>query len=291
MTAPVPKTIFHYTSASALPSIIQPNGEASLYATHSNYLNDSNELSTGISLVKDILKNRPEILKLPDDRLGYLEIYFNAANTLEEHEGYFLTCFSETTGIVDQWRGYGNSGYGFALGFNYLDIVEFSSKFNNVHFLKCVYDQDKQIELIVNSAEKANSEYGERSAQLGITDGFLSKALNNFTFANTILESTLRIKHEAFMQEREWRLVIKHSFINPPNNQSDDHVTELKFRSAARGLIPYLSLGLPKLENIIVGPSPDQTGNFKAAGMLLKSSCLKREHGIEITSENIPYRD
>ena len=264
-----------------------------MYATHSDYLNDNKELSTGITLIREILEDFPKKLNLPEERLSYLKIYFNNKSDLKGSEGYFLTCFSESTGIVDQWRGYGNAGYGFALGISHSEIANYASKYDNVHFLKCIYNRDEQVKLITDTAERANNNYGHFSKSIGIQKDQprIRNAINNYTFATTIAESALRIKHNAFKQEREWRLVVKHYYDESRVRTISEYVPKLNFRTASRGLIPYISLDLPCVSKIVVGPSPDQVGNARAVDILVKDRKKSMNHEINIKLEDIPYRE
>ena len=109
--------VFHYTSSGALPSIVTSGTETIIRATGIEYLNDQSELHTGLELVSSILTQEPHILELDELAINALRNTF-FEDTLETFsDRYYVACFSCATGLVDQWRGYGENGIGFALGF------------------------------------------------------------------------------------------------------------------------------------------------------------------------------
>lgn len=130
--------VFHYTSSSVLPSIISSGMETTIWATGIEFLNDQSELHIGLELVTSILSHEPHILELDDLAIEALRDTF-IEDTLETFaDRYYVACFSSATGLVDQWRRYGENGIGFALGFTRSQIEENFLNYPNVGTVECL---------------------------------------------------------------------------------------------------------------------------------------------------------
>ena len=281
--------VFHYTSSGALPSIVTSGTETIIRATGIEYLNDQSELHTGLELVSSILTQEPHILELDELAIDALRNTF-FEDTLETFsDRYYVACFSCATGLVDQWRGYGENGIGFALGFTRSQIEDNFSQYPNVETVECLYEPEEQRNAIIESVKRVDEFFSrlERSAIDGY-DRSIDPGMFHFALKDALQKQLLRIKHTAYHQEREWRIIIA-PLSGGPNNDKN-LILKPKFRSSPRGLIPYVSLSLPRLRALIVGPSDYQEQNIKAARLLLRHIGYSRLADDMVKGESIPFR-
>ena len=199
--------VYHYTTATAVSSIFRAPNELILWATLASHLNDTSEIETGRKLVIDIIDNSTTDLELEDHNIEYLRGYFSSNSAAVYRSNIYLTCFSEAIGRVDQWRGYGAYGSGFAIGFNVEDIERSFQQIGNAYFLKCIYKENEQRSAIVTAARSAGEQYRKilSGSEITIKD---DKGFQSYGIARAIEEQVLRMKHGPYESEQEWRLVI-----------------------------------------------------------------------------------
>lgn len=119
------KIVYHYTSIDALFGGIivkdkpQPGKEICLWATNCRYMNDPEELNTGIRLAH-------EVLDIPSN---------DSVQTIREQakKSIHIISFSSAIDSLPMWGMYGKNGYGLALGFDTAVLKTTSG------LLKCVY--------------------------------------------------------------------------------------------------------------------------------------------------------
>jgi len=173
------------------------------------------------------------------------------ARTIETVD-YYVTSFSAEPDLLGQWRAYCMAGRGFAIGYQSAPLTRMN---NEVYLFRVTYDREEQeqavrsiIEIyipgLVEAAEVAKRDLiVAAGAALGVPLALL----------------LLAFKHEAYAEEREYRLV--RSGINPiPLDQ-------VEFRSTANMIVPFIefdladhrnnSNGKAPLAEIVVGPSVD----------------------------------
>ena len=136
---------------------------------------------------------------------------------------------------MSQWRGYGNNGYGYAIGFRRKDLI-----FPGFRMVRCIYKEEEKDPVratILNTCR----EVGEQEK----TDAN-ERILANIEALNNAVANALALKHEGFSEEREWRLV-GHSTDSCP----------LKFRTRKNRVVCYCELPLPPITRIFLGPCQD----------------------------------
>ncbi|MGQ7844879.1 DUF2971 domain-containing protein [Granulosicoccus sp. 3-233] len=284
--------LYHYTGAGSLPHILikDGGGKSTLYATHMRFLNDESEFLTGLAVLNEVLESHSDKLNIDREFLEYLIQTFEKKKDGMPLAGHYVTCFSSALGLVDQWRGYADQGLGFALGYKQADLKSMDERYENVHFLQCIYDEDKQIEAVSQAIE---TEFAELPANIS-TDkevhGFVRNALYPRRFSNIAIQ-LLRIKHPAYKQEQEWRLIVA------PRKKSKSKLAgigqfkpKLNFRSNSRGLVPYYKVKMPDLQRIVVGPSAHQRDNVLALELLLEERGASEQLRNSVQLENIPFR-
>jgi hypothetical protein len=229
------RSLFHYTSGDGLVGILKTN---CLFASHSDYMNDSTECQVIRELLTPVIEKEIELTTGALVRRGLLkkEVYnsyggayaigeannvlgvlFKAINRLAP---FFITSFCMhakgtvdfDNGLLSQWRGYGRNG-GFANEFNEAGI-------DALVLLECqkfAYDQ-------VTTGAVSYAEFAERLnptdfrglANSFIREVFASQGRDISALTGTqgvtdyirpFLRSAPFMKHFGFREENEYRIV------------------------------------------------------------------------------------
>jgi len=109
-----PAVLYHYTTAPGLLSMIK---SGHLWATESRYMNDPREFLQGADVILGVI-NR--IAKRKSAPRALLEIGQNVQRHIDEkllNVRIFSVSFCTNGDLLSQWRGYGDAGGGYALGF------------------------------------------------------------------------------------------------------------------------------------------------------------------------------
>lgn len=267
--------LHHYTSGDGVLGIVESD---SVWATRIQYMNDSKEFSHAIELADQYLRGKGE--KATDD----LEKDFcrMVKRHLENAAGLtlYVACFSEVEDSLSQWRGYCPPSFGYSIGFDGERLKQIGKQ-QGFELRKCIYDRDEQERLvkewIENSIEFLNSNYAgedDIAEYCRLKSGILLQSF--VTFAPFL-------KHIAFKDENEWRLV---SMI--PTNDP-----RTKLRPGKAMLIPYVpvKLDLPNDKDLVwnarIGPTPHMQLAMNSSTLLFNKVHFR--NGIGPTS--IPYRD
>jgi hypothetical protein len=120
----------------------------------------------------------------------------------------------------------------------------------------------------------------------------ISQAVSATTAAYPFHASSF--KHEAFCEEREWRLVfhVQRDKLIEANRAIPDKPI-IHFRAGLFGVTPYIEYPLKlsteksPLRRIVVGPCPHPDEAVKAVEMLLSANGI---NGVEVVPSQIPYR-
>jgi hypothetical protein len=259
----IPSLLYHYTTFDGLIGILETH---SLRATFSETLNDGSEWKYGRKIVKS--KSGP--------------ISSTVRNELTPPPGFvqppptrmFVTCFCEKPNLLSMWRSYTAQGGGFSLGFDGARLADL---------------------------QRANLVPGSFAPRLvkvyyGTT---LPKAMlrllqaGGHVHAEWVLENM--IKHKAFEEEREWRIIVA----DPPVSMMTFHrgnatiKVSIPVRTADRRRIPdptlpsLQPLPLP-LKKLVYGPTlRDDTALRKTLKWLLERYGYK---DVAVEASRIPYR-
>jgi Protein of unknown function (DUF2971) len=273
--------LYHYTSIDSLLSIVK---DKSLWATELKYLNDSQELSYFVELMR--------MKTLVYDAVG-LEAEIDATNQLRSwiRDWFvngaliFTTSFTEKGNVLSQWRGYCEHGKGVSLGFDPAAIVDCADR-ASFRLGRCIYDQKRHHSLaaeVVNRLVKAAVENGPDPGK-HVSQCYYS------TFeaaADEIIRIAVLTKHPAFKEEEEWRCV---------SQPVKDYVkAPIEYRSGRVSLIPFVRFPLPVVNNAlairtaIVGPSPNPELAFNGIAQFLAKYAATGQQR-QIVACQIPYR-
>lgn len=276
-TNPECRWLYHYTTSSGLIGIV---ANRSIWATDARFLNDAQELQYGRQALCEALHNEihplrsdPEYPFEPDMK-AQARVYGDLAELLEPRDGTqpqtgahtaYVASFSAQRRRLSQWRAYGTDGY--------------CLRFERELLTKSLPDLSEFAQIAYGPAAISPMAVLAMKEFRRLTDKThpLFPALSRFGLtAETLyypeaLAALATVKHEAFVEEDEWRLVV----VGRPGNAADE-----KFRSGPLGLTPYIDVTFPvdALTAVDVAPGPNQNLRTIAARMLLDSMSMNHVH-------------
>jgi hypothetical protein len=226
-----PDLLYHYTDAAGLQGILQ---SGHIWATNVRFLNDTKEGELPFEMALEALKvayaRAPE---QTEDMARHIEAeaYYGGGLPI------YLASFSSVPDSLSQWRGYGGTTQGYTVAFHRDELLAHARTLN-WDLKECVYDENllrsKVDEVVTRGLREGGGPPTSQLQAVNITNR-IHQGLRPFAE---------HFKHEAFNEEREWRLVGQE-----PNSLGDE---KIKFRVGTRGLVPYVSVPLPR----IAMPSP-----------------------------------
>lgn len=271
------ETLYHYTSLSGCLGIVD-SGE--LRASDIRYMNDSTELRHTLDLLSRLLTQR---ILAGVDEPEFLNTFLEwLSHRVVSGPMLFGASFRANGNLLSQWRGYSVHGKGVSLGFHPGEITQ-RAQAQGFSVGRCIYDpvrQEKLIEEVIDGVEKL-----ARQSGMPVPRG--EKAHSLF---ESIEEDLLRIaavlKHQAFEEEQEWRLVSP--VITDPAHGAVD------FREGASMLVPYYRFdlrgegdGVP-LNHVYIGPSSNAELSKHSLRLYLQKRRSCPRDGIAYCQ--IPYR-
>ena len=302
-----PAILYHYTAADGLLGMLQSH---QIWATNVRFMNDRSELDYGINLVGRVFEEDQFVSKLPQqDRPAFAKkkaAIRSMLDDVEKRTTHFAISFCEKANLLSQWRGYGQSGSGFALGLQTNRLREFIAEprpnvrpeeFVAVILRRVIYDKHAQ-EHFVRSWIRAiaKSIRFDRRVKLPTQTQFPYTVLD--TVLNRLLyECLVCFKHPGFHEEEEWRLIQQ-------GRVGDKDVTRVDFRTRSGRIVSYTPLtfrstaekrqpkrgdvnALPVVA-ITYGPTLDPGGSERALRAFLASRGYDADR-IVIRPSGIPF--
>ena len=246
------KPLFHYTSVGALQPIIESR---SLRVTDNRYFNDASEIANASArMVNALTTTVYRIREVPKSewsqhfaRYAALSPFLDwLKDRLSSAAAVYVGCFTENGNLLSQWRGYCPPMKGISLGF---DAGRLRAAADAQGFLlgKCIYDPAEQAAIATTLVEHLTGLLPENTPDSDYPN-----------IAKDIEPDLLRIaalmKHSAFAEEAEWRLVSPphENYVEPP----------IEYREGKSMLIPSFRFNLPRsaersveLHQVYVGPT------------------------------------
>ena len=275
-----PEILYHYTTAVGLVGIIQSQ---TLWATNAEFLNDAQELNFGRAGLRDALLQRANALNPEGDRVvdanySRATVMRNAADHLapgglfaaKQYHFVYVACFCEVDDLLSQWRSYGAEG-GYAVGFR-MDQLRLMQP--AVPGARTGGTDETALLIEVKYGDTAADEAAKRVLETVAPDPVGSPGVAGYARAQTVVLPALAgIKHAAFSEEREWRVVVV----------TDQH--KPSFRTGSLGVIPYISLRYPKeaVVDVVVGPGSEQRLREQGVQLLVGDD-------VTVRSSNAPFR-
>lgn len=265
-------TLYHYTDLNGIAGIISSK---TLWATRINYLNDYKEFMHAVGIAKGVINSRKSLPSTEplSEFYTFLESRINSVST----RNIVVTSLSEEGDLLSQWRGYCANGPGYSIGFNKKALAKRAGG-QLFKFGQCIYDPAVQLNHIQQLVVQA-----EISVQRIGADKVNEYEKSAGPFISSFLRLAPFIKHEAFQEEREWRLV-----------NDNFQTTEFLARKGRGIMIPYLEFKLTvqdgdiPIDAIILGPGHDFERAAHSLSNWLSQNNVKNPNGM--TPSRIPYR-
>jgi hypothetical protein len=275
----VDKSLYQYTSIGALLGIVQSR---SVWASHIYYVNDSREIIQACTVLDAVLDQKE--MEFEGDEREFIKQFQNWLPTFQVTPYHlFVFPLSEERSLLSQWRGYTPHGKGVSLGFSAAGLNHIL-RTPGFRIAKCLYDQREHVEVAFSLVDKMIVTLRQRLATLDVSQHHPTQRFHGLLeeFRGDLLQVLSIIKHAAFAEEREWRIV---STYFPKYT-----VPEIKFREGASMLLPYIEMALPNdcllFDEVILGPT--EHNNLSAAAL---STYLSNKKVCNKTvSSGIPYR-
>jgi hypothetical protein len=266
--------LYHYTDQRGLTGILQ---SGSVWATDTRFLNDQTEFVHGAEIGRESVKDLVAAI-IAEPLLVRMR---ETAENVERRPTYVF-CLSTTWDSLSQWRAYGGSGTGYALGFKQQGLSGVGAR-SDGGLTECVYDEQLQKELLSGYAQIGLARYSEESVDPSRDPAqCLQREIEHW--ARLVNHFPIALKDPSFSEEREWRLYF----------QESPKLPLLSVRQGGRTLVPHLVVPLQlegqasPLTEIVIGPSPD--GDLCKTGL----AALLQSIGsvdVVIRSSETPYRN
>lgn len=269
-------TLYHYTTPDAFLGIIQ---NAEFWATQIQYMNDIKEFKHAVDLTVAMID---EVIKESGTSLFLKKL----KTSVSQYDGArtFVVSFSEKADTLSQWRAYSRGG-GYSIGFDHQKLITIARK-QKWSLLPCIYDELRQRELIKELINYALNEWSSVSGPSSEEDvsHYLARK-----FYGKFMRLAPNIKHPAFSEECEWRL------IGGPFSYNRE---EAGWRSARGMLIPYhrFSLlgqdGFLPITEVHIGPHSHIYESANSVRSFLNSRpAMSRENLAQVRLSNAPFRE
>lgn len=242
----MPKLLYHYTTQAGLLGIIESR---TIWATRIHYLNDSQEFWHAFRLADNEIERRLRASRDDHEREKLLALKDEATNLLAV--GTHVCSFSERGDDLGQWRSYVGNQPGFSLGFDFEKLQQVGEQ-NGYELHSCIYDKKdkaKRINDLIDSVMETDFNtcpgYADPDQPNRIV--ILSRGGN---YMEQLIAASPRLKHQAFENELEWRLILKAGPLE-----------DVFFRAGKSMITPYKEINLKTdeaiscLTEIIVGPT------------------------------------
>lgn len=252
-----PNIIYHYCNTNAFFNIVNSKKLwlSSIFST-----NDSQEGKFVFELLKSYCYNLKNLT--PDQKNIIKKIQSTAALNIQN--AYSIS-FSTKNDNLGQWRGYGNDGSGFAIGFSPIDFPMTRGLPNRLYqnyaplnsaFLQVNYSRTETENMIKDIIDKA-----------------LNKELSPENVGFFIAKISYICKHPSFQEEEEWRILYlpneqpsfqdiiqiqnKDNIENEKNNKW--YISPICYRIQKDNIISYYETPIPNIKNctikeVVLGP-------------------------------------
>jgi hypothetical protein len=291
----VPDLLWHYTDAAGALGIL--HGRA-FWATHALFMNDASELRLAYPLLEEALEEAGKRV-VGEEVLELLTVALSVMISRRSKDpDVYAVCFCEDGDLLSQWRAYGVSGGGYAIGVDARSMKTAADTTYALSLCPVVYQTDRQRMLAQEIVERTIRVFAQHmEAHPDDFDNAASVTARTFSFLAQTFAS--RIKDSAFREEQEWRLI----YARDPNGPVATAARQ--FRSGTRGLVPFISiplgvpaeapgpvrldLGLSDLPFRAVRVGPAAHPDLASLAMRYLLGDLKLE-GLQVTTSAIPLR-
>jgi hypothetical protein len=232
-----------------------------------------------------------EVLAEARDRAGFpaqLELIEEIERTAHAgwvgYPDFYATSFTTNGDLLSQWRAYGSSGGGYAIGFDTAGLVSPPSSHPQPdRFLnRVIYDKETQLRILRATADKMLGLFATVDPSSAEMTGARARL---FAALGEVVGFVFSFKDPAWAEEQEWRSV--HVL---PEGELDD----VDFRPIGGIAVPYVSLamgtdpdGRLPIREIVQGPRVDNETAVRSLELLLVSNGYS---DVRITVSSVPLR-
>jgi hypothetical protein len=279
-TKRAPGTLYHYTGINSLLSI---GKNRTLWASHAYYMNDSREILHACDVLGTILAGEESNFR--DEEREFVKQCRDWIKTFRQDAFHiYIFALSEKRSLLSQWRSYTPHGKGVSLGFSPSTLNHILKK-PGYKLARCVYEKAEHVDLLRSLLDKMLVTFRQRVRSLDTSKHHQTQKYHGFLeeFRGQVLQVLAIVKHSAFHEEREWRIVSPYfpRYTDP----------QVKFREGASMLLPYVELSLPKkgwlFDEVILGPSSDAFLSLQALSAYLSN----RDVCNVVVNSEIPLRE
>lgn len=281
--------LFHYTDAAGFRGIFN---NRCVWATDYRFLNDRQEMVYGerafVSVAAELStdKSVPEMQQVI---LGELVRLYDMGKTTRILTPY-VASFSEVGDLLSQWRAYSADGAGYSKGFTDfgLPATPVPDAPLALWLVRCRYGLDWLKTSAKDTLLQLSKRFVEATEPHRVDEESATRVITAYMITSFHHASTLvpRVKHEAFAEEREFRLIA----VPVPGRERE----VVEYRPSPRGLIPYISLEFASVGNLLgvsrvfVGPTQDSDSGISAAAGFLDSLGYSGQDLVQ--ASQVPYR-
>ena len=276
-----PALLYHYTDIAGL---IGSCSSRSLRATNLRFMNDAKELSHAWKLMRDVLAEARERATLHSQVELIEEIERTTSVDWAGYPDFYSVSFTANGDLLSQWRGYGSSGGGYAIGFDAAGLVPTpSSHPQPERFLnRVIYDESTQLRFLRGAADAMLALF----ATVDSTGSDLTESRARvFSAMGELIGFAFCFKDPAWAEEQEWRAV--HVL---PHGELEG----VQFRPDSGVAMPYISLamgtgpdGKLPIREIVQGPRVNTDTAVRSLELLLAANGYS---DVDITVSSVPLR-
>jgi len=279
----IEQPLYHYTGVNSLLGIARTK---SLWASNVFYLNDSSEIVHACKVLEEVLLPRFAFGKPTSPEYEFQRQFREWVGTCKTTPyNVFVFSLSEQPSLLSQWRSYTPHGKGVSVGFSE-GTIKSLSELSDLRIAKCLYKAADQESVLRTLLDELLTTFQRERSNIDTTQAHPTQCYHPFLeerFRGDVLQVLSIIKHPAFEEEREWRLISPY--------YARYTVPAIKFREGASMLVPYIELPLgevkPYFSSVILGPSQHEHLSMSALSMFLSNQGL-----CNVTSNSvIPYRE
>lgn len=264
--------VYHYSNIDALYAGIilkspSEGKEICLRASNIAYMNDPEEMKTGLRFWHKMLNNKTSSNKLRE-----------LINKVQKHS--FIISFTSQNEFLPMWSMYGRNGHGITLGFDKeILLKELSNKLYN-----CLYADSATLSEYKKKLASPNTSIDNKLISTNPTGWFIDvieegilKSLAAFVSFEPLVVLT---KNPAYKYEQEIRYFELCS--------CEDRI---KYRQASNLIIPFIEVFISKsaLKEICIGPVLNfQHVKYSISEFLTSNGFAKDD--VKIVKSKVPYR-
>jgi len=197
-----PDVLYHYTDVVGLIGICSSR---SLWATNLRFMNDARELAHSRKLMIDVLGEAKTQARLPAQLEVIQEIERMILSQRVGYPDFYSVSFSAEGDLLSQWRAYGSSGGGYAIGFETAGLVRPPSPHPQPRpFLhRVIYEEETQLRTLRRTADAMLALFATVDPSADLDE---SRA-RVFSSLGELVGFTTGLKDPSFAEEKEWRAV------------------------------------------------------------------------------------